>query len=113
MEIDWILPRRFFSSKKSGRAKILTELKTALTLHHYFKLFQFQNLRINLTLRILKQWKLENLLISSPSHENNMLKISHHDTFHFLRYEYVIYTLLLSAMLFFNSASVYHNFFVN
>ena len=33
MEIDYILPRRFFSSKK-----ILTELKTALTLHHYFNL---------------------------------------------------------------------------
>ena len=38
MEIDCILPRRFFNSKKSGRAKILTELKTALTLHHYFNL---------------------------------------------------------------------------
>ena len=30
MEIDYIFPLRIFSSKKSARAKILTEWKTAL-----------------------------------------------------------------------------------
>ena len=31
MEVDYIFLRRIFSSKKSARAKILTEWKTALT----------------------------------------------------------------------------------
>ena len=37
------------------------------------------------------QRRFENLSISLSSHENNMSKISHHNTFHFLRYARAIY----------------------
>ena len=37
MEIDYIFPRRIFSSKNSAPAKILTEWKTAFSLLMYAK----------------------------------------------------------------------------
>ena len=39
MEIDYIFPRRSFSSKKSAHTKILTEWKTAFTEETIFDLF--------------------------------------------------------------------------
>ena len=42
MEIDYIFPRRIFSSKKSAHAKILTEWKTA------FRVFSTELTEINI-----------------------------------------------------------------
>ena len=40
MEIDYIFPRRIFSSKEAARAKILTEWKTAFTMAEIQYLFK-------------------------------------------------------------------------